>query len=145
MKTLLAKFFKSLACRVAIALVATATVAKAHDLPQHFPLAPTDWGMIQQDCMGHGDSRDFIGASSPAGSIIELSVAMPDAGSPPRPEPRYADEAATALIGPQLYDGVDCAQLEAMYRSQASADLVEYRPAAERHTDRWRFCCQFNC
>ena len=128
MKTLLAKFFKSLACRVAIALVTTATVAKAHDLPQHFPLAPTDWGMIQQDCMGHRDAHEYLGGSFSA--IADLPVTRPDAGSPPQPMPRgELSIASTALVGPELYDGVDCAHLESMYRSPFSADLVEYTPS----------------
>ncbi len=129
MKNHLAKFFRSLACRIAIALVTTASVANAHDLPQHFPLAPTDWGMIQQDCMGHRDSTEYwVPSGSLASSLATLPVAQPDAGSPPEPTPRKEPSiASTALIGPELYDGVDCAHLESLYRTPPSADLVEYK------------------
>ncbi len=132
MKNHLAKFFRSLACRVAIALVTTASFANAHDLPQHFPLAPTDWGMIQQDCMGHRDSSEYSipNGDSLASSLATLPVAQPDAGSPPTPTPRGEPSiASTALIGPELYDGVDCAHLESLYRTPPSSDLVEYKPS----------------
>ncbi|MDX1925234.1 MAG: hypothetical protein SFV81_01875 [Pirellulaceae bacterium] len=143
MKTLLTKFYKSLACRVALAIVATATVAKAHDLPQHFPLAPTDWGMIQQDCLGlqnsgyqHTGDRsaisaalDFLTANQPT---VEITFAQPDLGNPPEPIAKADQLDAQALIGPELYDGIDCAKLESYYRNsqsnQQSEQLVEYKP-----------------
>lgn len=143
MKNLLAKFYKSLACRVALAIVATATVAKAHDLPQHFPLAPTDWGMIQQDCLGLQDTGyqsagyqsavsaapDSLNANLPT---VEISFSQPDLGNPPEPVAKAAQIAAQSLIGPELYDGIDCAKLESYYRNsqsnQQSEQLAEYKP-----------------
>ena len=134
MKNLLAKFYKSLACRVALAFVATATAAKAHDLPQHFPLAPTDWGMIQQDCLGYQNSgympADLYTKKSQ--SSAEITFAQPDFGNPP--EPQVNRLASNDLIGPELYDGVDCSQLESYYRNlqvnQLAEQLVEYKPKA---------------
>ncbi len=129
MKTLLAKFYKSLACRVALALVATASVARAHDLPQHFPLAPTDWGMVQQDCMGYQCSGklevDVItGSYEP---VAEIAIAQPDVGNPPEPHVASHQFAAQELIGPALYDGVDCATLEYYYRNAQSDQLAGQR------------------
>lgn len=152
MKNLLAKFFQSLACRIVLATVATATVANAHDLPVHFPLAPTDWGMIQQDCFGHQRLGIDVGPSSIAPSS-DYFVAQPDAGNPPAPDaPVKGDladyiiaqpdggsapapsalvsgdrEASHELVGPTAYDGVDCAQLEYLYRNGPSGELVESR------------------
>lgn len=137
MKTRLAKFYRSLACRVALAMVATASAAKAHDLPHHFPLAPTDWGMIQQDCMGHREAQQYSlpSTQSNLSQGIELAVTPPDAGSPPIPPQYFADQhfadqaiASTELVGSGLYDRVDCAQLEAFYRTPLNAELVEYTP-----------------
>ena len=128
MKTRLAKFYRSLACRVALAIVATASVAKAHDLPYHFPLAPTDWGMIQQDCMGHSEAQQYSLPSS--NSIqpqwLELAVTLPDAGSPPIPTQHVSNIsiASGALVSSDLYDGVDCAQLESFYRTPLAAELA---------------------
>ncbi len=135
MKTRLAKFYRSLACRVALATIATASVAKAHDLPHHFPLAPTDWGMIQQDCMGHHDAQSLSlpSSNSTQARVIELTLAAPDQGSPPAPTPRNSTQhshvASQSLVGSDLYDGVDCAQLESFYRLPLTADLVEYGPS----------------
>lgn len=137
MKNLLAKFYKSLACRVALALVATGTFANAHDLPQHFPLAPTDWGMIQQDCMGlqNPGSLAINVAVGPSNPMAEIIVSQPDVGNPPVPTVNYgrADYnqlASDELIGPALYDGVDCAKLESYYRNVQSdhfaGQLIEY-------------------
>ena len=112
MKTLLAKFYKALAFRVAWALVATASVANAHDLPAHFQLAPTDWGMIQQDCFGfrNGDfAIDAVVCSED--SLDQFAVARPDIGNPPAPLGPFSvnPEEWHELFGPNLYDGVDCA------------------------------------
>lgn len=167
MKTLLAKFYKSLACRVAWALLATTSVANAHDLPLHFPFPPTDWGMVQQDCMGFHENQDKFVVDLAACSnekATEFSVAQPDIGNPPEPqdvreqdvrdqvvreqvvrEQDVRDQdvreqvvrdqeardrvASHELIGPSLYDGADCAQLESFYRNASSDQLVEFKPA----------------
>lgn len=129
MKNLLAKFYKVLACRVALAVVATASVAHAHDLPQHFPLAPTDWGMIQQDCIGHqssGAAAINMQAESSL-QVAQMIIAEPDVGNPPEPTIAVAPTVAYDLIGPALYDGVDCAKLESYYRNVQTDQLVEYK------------------
>ncbi len=51
MKTLLAKFFSMHGLPRRTGMHCDWLRAIAHDLPQHFPAAPTDWGMIQQDCI----------------------------------------------------------------------------------------------
>ncbi len=135
MKTLLAKFYKSLACRVALAIIATATVTKAHDLPQHFPLAPTDWGMIQQDCMGYQSSGKTAMDEKAVSSrqLVEIDIAQPDLGNPPGPHAISTNFAGDELIGPALYDGVDCAKLESYYRNvqrdNLAGQLIEYKQA----------------
>jgi hypothetical protein len=131
MKNLLAKFYKSLACRVALAIVATTSVAKPHDFPQHFPLAPTDWGMIQQDCLGY-QNTGYTANDLPLATNqeLEIAVAIPDSGNPP--EPIVTQLAVDSLIGPELYDGVDCSKLESYYRNyqqnRQAEHLVEYKP-----------------
>ena len=131
MKNLLAKFYKSLAFRVALALIATASVANAHDLPQHFPLAPTDWGMIQQDCIGYQypDQIAIDIDACPNQQLVEFSIAQPDEGHPPAPQLTCEQVTSHGLIGPALYDGVDCAKLESFYRDAPPEHLAEYTPA----------------
>ncbi len=138
MKTRLAKFYRSLACRVALATIATASVAKAHDLPSHFPLAPIDWGMIQQDCMGHRETQhdEYQRYSLPAlksiqSRWIELAVTLPDEGTPPVPPQHFSSIAITSssLVDADLYDGVDCAHLESYYRTPLNAEVVEHTPS----------------
>ena len=129
MKTHLARFYNSLACRVAWAIVATATVANAHDLPQHFQHAPTDWGMLQQDCLGHHD-RDQFTIDSVAFSktqLVEIAVALPDAGNPPEPQVMSCSDRDPSAdhCGPALYDGVDCAHLESFYRTTPADQWLE--------------------
>jgi len=135
MKNLLAKFYKSLACRVVLAIFATATVAHAHDHPRHFPLAPTDWGMIQQDCIGyHSSSKVSMDLEAdPNRQLAEITVAQPDVGNPPEPLVTCDQLASHELIGPALYDGVDCAKLESYYRKaqsdQQADQLIAYNQA----------------
>ncbi len=145
MKTLLAKFFQCMASRVALACIATGSVAIAHDVPQHFPAAPTDWGMIQQDCLGlHSDPVYAIPSASSelAASQNYLIVVSPDEGEAPAPIVAYdvpssevvANDtlASDSLIGPQLYDGVDCAKLESFLPKQLHRRTRRVLQAASR-------------
>ena len=129
MKNLLAKFYKSLICRVAWALITTATAANAHDLPQHFPHAPTDWGMIQQDCLGYYDRAQPTVHSDVFSKeqLVEIAVVQPDAGNPPEPLAMISSDrdGSAERIGPALFDGVDCAVLESFYRSVPSNESIE--------------------
>ena len=129
MKNLLAKFYKSLICRVAWALITTATAANAHDLPQHFPHAPTDWGMIQQDCLGYYDRAQPTVHSDVFSKeqLVEIAVVQPDAGNPPEPLAMLSSDrdGSAERIGPALFDGVDCADLESFYRSVPSNESIE--------------------
>ena len=129
MKNLLAKFYKSLICRVAWALITTATAANAHDLPQHFPHAPTDWGMIQQDCLGYYDRAQPTVHSDVFSKeqLVEIAVVQPDAGNPPEPLAMLSNDrdGSAERIGPALFDGVDCADLESFYRSVPSNESIE--------------------
>ncbi len=88
-------------------------------------------------------------------SAIELLVALPDEGEAPSPpaKPLATDEnlAADGLVGPELYDGVDCAKLESYYRNTVSEELVEYtkpaplqivkadQPQPSLEEDQWQF------
>ncbi len=129
MKNLLAKFYKSLTCRVAWALITTATAANAHDLPQHFPHAPTDWGMLQQDCLGYYDRAQptFHSDVFSKEQLVEFAVTQPDAGNPPEPLAMISSDrdGSAERIGPALFDGVDCADLESFYRPVPSNEPIE--------------------
>ena len=129
MKNLLAKFYKSLTCRVAWALITTATAANAHDLPQHFPHAPTDWGMLQQDCLGYYDRAQptFRSDVLSKEQLVEFAVAQPDAGNPPEPLAMISSDrdGSAERFGPALFDGVDCADLESFYRPVPSNEPIE--------------------
>ena len=129
MKNLLAKFYKSLTSRVAWALITTATAANAHDLPQHFPHAPTDWGMLQQDCLGYYDRAQptFYSDVFSKEQLVEFAVAQPDAGNPPEPLAMISSDrdGSAERIGPALFDGVDCADLESFYRPVPSNEPIE--------------------
>lgn len=133
MRTLFIRFVKFFASSAALAWLAVASAANAHDLPS-CPLSDGNWGDVQQDCFFDA-GRDTLPDIAPRmindkNSQVEFFASMPDEGQPPIPVWIAASESQvvnstnpiaeldTCVNMPTApYDGLDCAELEEFYRN----------------------------